>query len=112
MQHHRLGEQDLELLLLALALLHAADSVIAARGSATARRALVVAGFVLAQAGLGIATLLLAVPLWAALAHQVMAMFVLTVATIHARLSRGVTSEAAATMAPERPYPGLAARSA
>lgn len=99
-------------LLLAVALLHAADAVIAARGTAVARRALVVAAFVLGQAGLGIATLLLAVPLWAALAHQVMAMFVLTAATIHARLSRGVTASAAVKPAAERAYPGLAARGA
>lgn len=99
-------------LLLGFALLHAADSLIAARGTATARRALVVAAFVLAQAGLGIATLLLAVPLWAALAHQVMAMFVLTAATIHARLSQGVPAGAPATTESERPYPNLAARGA
>jgi cytochrome c oxidase assembly protein subunit 15 len=48
-----------------------------------------VAVLALAQAGLGIATLLLAVPLWAALAHQILAMAILTMATVHARLSRG-----------------------
>ncbi len=47
-----------------------------------------VAGIVLAQAILGITTLLLGVPLWAALAHQVFAMAVLTMATVHARIGR------------------------
>ncbi|MCJ2013946.1 COX15/CtaA family protein [Methylobacterium sp. J-076] len=98
-------------LLLALTLLHAADAAVSARGTATARRTLVVAAFVVGQAGLGIATLLLAVPLWAALAHQVMAMAVLTAATVHARLSRGVPAGAPARAAP-RPYPGLAPRGA
>jgi heme A synthase len=37
---------------------------------------------------LGIVTLLLAVPLWAGLAHQVLAMAVLAMAVAHARLSR------------------------
>lgn len=99
-------------LLLALALLHAVDATVSARGTPAARRAAVVAAFVLAQAGLGIATLLLAVPLWAALAHQVMAMGVLSAATVHARLSRGVGAGSSAQPAPERAYPGLAARGA
>ena len=77
-------------LLLAVALLHAVDARVAAPGGAVARRATGVAGLALAQAGLGIATLLMAVPLWAALAHQVLAMAVLVMATVHARLSRGL----------------------
>ncbi|TXN51257.1 heme A synthase [Methylobacterium sp. WL30] len=77
-------------LLLAVALAHAADARVAAPGSAVARRATGVAGLALAQAALGIATLLMAVPLWAALAHQVLAMAVLVMATVHARLSRGL----------------------
>ena len=36
---------------------------------------------------LGIATLLLVVPLWAGLAHQLLAMALLAMATVHARLS-------------------------
>lgn len=99
-------------LLLAVALIHAADALVFARGTATARRAAIVAGFVLAQAGLGIATLLLAVPLWAALAHQVMAMAVLSAATIHARLSQGVRAGRVPQAAPERPYSGLATHNA
>ena len=58
-----------------------------APGSAPARRATVLAGLVLAQMALGIVTLLLVVPLWAALAHQVFAMAVLGVAAAHASLS-------------------------
>jgi heme a synthase len=41
----------------------------------------------LAQMVLGIATLLLVVPLWAGLAHQVFAMAVLAMAVVHARVS-------------------------
>ena len=37
-------------------------------------------------------TLLLAVPLWAGLSHQVFAMAVLVMATVHARLSPAVTA--------------------
>jgi heme a synthase len=74
-------------LVIVLSLLHAVD---ARRTGATAAagRAAGVVILVLAQAALGIATLLLAVPLWAALAHQVLAMGVLTMTTVHARLSR------------------------
>ena len=71
--------------LLALALWHALDARRAAAGSGAARRAVVVAGLVCAQAALGIATLLLAVPLHAALAHQATAMLVLGMAAVHAR---------------------------
>lgn len=56
-------------------------------GSAAARRASAVALIAGAQAGLGITTLLLAVPLWAGLAHQLLAMSLLAAATVHARLS-------------------------
>ncbi len=99
-------------LLLALALLHAVDARIAAPGTGTARRATAVGGLVLAQATLGIATLLLAVPLWAALAHQVMAMLVLSMATVHARLCRGVPAAGRREATRKEPIPGLAARGA
>ncbi|GJE36664.1 COX15/CtaA family protein [Methylobacterium persicinum] len=99
-------------ILLAVALLHAVDAAVSAWGTLAARRAMMVAAFVLAQAGLGIATLLLAVPLWAALAHQVMAMGVLSAATIHARLSQGVRTGTAPQAASGRAYPGLAAQRA
>src|SRR3712207_8816619 len=49
-----------------------------APGSKLARRATAMAGLSLAQMALGIVTLLLAVPLWAGLAHQVFAMAVLS----------------------------------
>lgn len=51
-----------------------------------ARRAAALAGLTLAQVGLGILTLVLVVPLWAGLAHQVLAMLVLSMAVAHARL--------------------------
>ncbi|KQP31593.1 heme A synthase [Methylobacterium sp. Leaf104] len=72
-------------LLLAVALVHALDARRVRPGTGTARRATGIAGLVLAQGVLGITTLLLAVPLWAALSHQVFAMAVLTMATVHAR---------------------------
>ncbi|MBE7201330.1 MAG: COX15/CtaA family protein, partial [Parafilimonas terrae] len=75
-------------LVILVAILHAVDARLAGQAG-VARRATGVAVLALAQAGLGIATLLLAVPLWAALAHQVLAMAILTMATVHARLSRG-----------------------
>ncbi len=94
---HRLGAY----LVLAVSGAHALDARISGRGD-VARRALGLLLLVAAQAALGIATLLLAVPLWAALSHQVLAMAVLTMATAHARLSRGVglTAPAAATPVP------------
>jgi cytochrome c oxidase assembly protein subunit 15 len=39
----------------------------------------------LAQAALGVVTLLLVVPLWAGLAHQLLAMLLLVTAVAHAR---------------------------
>jgi cytochrome c oxidase assembly protein subunit 15 len=59
-----------------------------APASKTASRATGMAGLMLAQMTLGIVTLLLAVPLWAGLAHQVFAMAVLAMAVVHARVSR------------------------
>jgi cytochrome c oxidase assembly protein subunit 15 len=79
-------------LLLVLALAHAFDARRTRPGSGLARRASGIAGLVVSQAGLGIVTLLLAVPLWAALSHQVFAMAVLTMATVHARATRSVTA--------------------
>lgn len=70
--------------LLALASIHLIDVAVSAGGRA-ARGATVLFGHIVAQAGLGIATLLLVVPLWAALSHQALAMGVLAVATLHAR---------------------------
>jgi len=62
------------------AALHAYD----ARRSPAAGRALLLAGAVTAQAALGIATLLLQAPLALALAHQLAAIAVLTIAVVHA----------------------------
>jgi len=70
----------------AFALAHAWSLQRRAPGSPAASRALWLAGLVFAQIGLGIATLLLVVPLWAALAHQIFAMLVLGVAVAHATL--------------------------
>jgi cytochrome c oxidase assembly protein subunit 15 len=72
----------------AFALAHAWLLQRRAPGSAAAFRALLLAGLVFAQIALGIVTLLLVVPLWAALAHQIFAMLVLGVAVAHATLSR------------------------
>lgn len=71
--------------LVALALGHAVAGWRAAPHSAAARRAGVLAALCAAQMGLGIATLLLVVPLWAGLAHQLLAMAVLAAAVVHAR---------------------------
>ena len=81
----QLNHRLIAYLLLAVALVHAFDARRALPGSGIARRATGIAALVLTQAVLGITTLLLAVPLWAALAHQVFAMAVLTMATVHAR---------------------------
>ncbi|MCC5977620.1 MAG: COX15/CtaA family protein [Salinarimonas sp.] len=59
-----------------------------APGSVHARHARIMAGLVLAQVALGIVTLLLAVPLWAGLAHQVFAMLLLGMGVVHARIAR------------------------
>jgi cytochrome c oxidase assembly protein subunit 15 len=56
-------------------------------GTAAFRRARVLAGLTLGQMVLGIVTLLLAVPLWAGLTHQIFAMAVLGMAVVHARRS-------------------------
>jgi cytochrome c oxidase assembly protein subunit 15 len=52
-------------------------------GGSPARRANALLGLTLAQVALGIVTLLLAVPLWAGLAHQALAMLVLAMAVVH-----------------------------
>lgn len=70
-------------LLIVVTLAHAIDAGRAAgEGPATAR-AVYLAGLTFGQAGLGIATLVLGVPLWLALAHQAGAMVVLTLAVVH-----------------------------
>jgi cytochrome c oxidase assembly protein subunit 15 len=74
--------------LVALALWHAWSLRSHAPGSGAARRAAGIAGLALAQMVLGIVTLLLVVPLWAGLAHQIFAMAVLAMAVVHARVSK------------------------
>lgn len=82
-------------LVVLVALAHAIQAALRLPGSGAAGRAKGVAALALAQMGLGIATLLLQVPLWAGLAHQVFAMAVLVMATVHARLSFGVRAASA-----------------
>jgi len=99
----QLNHRLIAYLLLAVALVHAFDARRALPGSGIARRATGIAALVLTQAVLGITTLLLAVPLWAALAHQVFAMAVLTMATVHAR--RAAQSPVAAPLGrPSTPF--------
>jgi len=74
--------------IVAFALWHAWAILRRAPSSKTAARAAGMAGLTLAQMILGIVTLLLAVPLWAGLAHQVFAMAVLAMAVVHARVSQ------------------------
>jgi cytochrome c oxidase assembly protein subunit 15 len=70
--------------LCALVLIHAADARLHARGEPVATGAGFVAAAVLAQAGIGIMTLIRGVPIELALPHQAMAVVVLTAATLHA----------------------------
>ena len=70
-------------LLLTLALAHAVQVRRSMQGTVAARRATVLAGLVLCQAAIGIVTLVLVVPLAAALAHQAFAMMVLVAAVVH-----------------------------
>ncbi|KRE07567.1 heme A synthase [Bosea sp. Root381] len=86
--NHRIGAY----LLLALALWHALAMRRSAPGTGAAKRATVVAGLTLAQAVLGIVTLLLVVPLWAGLAHQALAFVVLAMAVVHVTRTRGAES--------------------
>ena len=84
--NHRLGAY----LVVGLAVFHAVQARRAGgagEGWSTARRAGFLATLVTAQLALGIVTLLLAVPLWAGLAHQILAMVVLGTAVVHARLT-------------------------
>jgi cytochrome c oxidase assembly protein subunit 15 len=71
-----------------VAVLHAADVIVARRGGAILNGALALGCAVTLQAGIGIVTLLHQVPLPLALLHQITAVIVLTIAVIHAeRLS-------------------------
>nr|WP_246180138.1 COX15/CtaA family protein [Microvirga thermotolerans] len=73
--------------LVAAAIWHAWSATRRAPSSRAARRAVALAGLTFGQMVLGIATLLLVVPLWAGLLHQIFAMIVLCMAVAHARVS-------------------------
>jgi cytochrome c oxidase assembly protein subunit 15 len=83
--NHRIGAY----LLLAVALWHAFSLRRVASNSGAARRATVLASLTLGQAALGVVTLVLAVPLWAGLAHQALAFLLFGMAVVHA--TRAVT---------------------
>jgi heme a synthase len=76
--------------IVALALSHAFAAWRVVPYSAAAQRAGAVAALCVAQMGLGITTLVLVVPLWAGLAHQLLAMAVLASAVVHARRCAGL----------------------
>jgi heme a synthase len=78
--------------LCALALIHAADARVHGRGEPVATGASFVAVAVLAQAGIGIMTLIRGVPIELALLHQAVALVVLTAATLHAARTVGAGS--------------------
>jgi cytochrome c oxidase assembly protein subunit 15 len=77
--NHRIGAY----VLFALALWHAWRMRASAPASGSAKRATVIAGLVLGQSALGIATLLLVVPLWAGLAHQALGFTVLAMIVVN-----------------------------
>ena len=75
------------------AVLHAVDAARTLRHGRALTGALALAGAVTIQAVLGIATLLQQAPIALALAHQAMAVVVLTVAVLHAARLAAVASE-------------------
>ena len=95
-------------LVVAFALWHAWSLRRAAPGSSAARSATGLAAMALAQMGLGIVTLLLVVPLWAGLAHQLFAMAIVIMASVHARLSLPETNRR--SLAAPAPVPAGALR--
>jgi cytochrome c oxidase assembly protein subunit 15 len=68
-----------------------------------ARRATMMAVLVVLQAAIGIMTLLLVVPLWAALLHQAVAVALLAMATINARVAADGAPDPALHAAALRP---------
>lgn len=93
--NHRLGAY----VLLAFALWHMFDAQKLMPNSKTARMARVMVGLVVLQAGIGIMTLLLVVPLWAALMHQAMAVLMLGHAVAHRRMMTPAQSLAGSQVA-------------
>jgi heme a synthase len=90
----QLNHRLLAYLLVGYAIFHAWRTMRLSPRSAMSRQANVIAGLLFAQGALGVVTLLLAVPLWAGLAHQVFAMLVLAMATVHARIALMQTRQA------------------
>src|SRR3954447_2524050 len=86
-------------LVVGFALWHAWRMRQAAPGTSAACQAMGLAGLALSQAALGVLTLLLVVPLWAALPHQVLAMLLLALAVAHAR---GCAEVRSASTRPDR----------
>jgi heme a synthase len=92
-----LVQLDHRLVAYTLLVLAAIQAVIAARyGGKIALRAFILFSLVIVQAAIGIATLLLAVPLWAGLLHQAFAMIVLGKAVVYRQaLSPGQAASSA-----------------
>ncbi len=70
-------------LLLTVAILQAAATARAAPGTSASRRAMALAVLVATQATFGVMTLVLVVPVWAGLLHQLFAMVVLAMSVLH-----------------------------
>jgi cytochrome c oxidase assembly protein subunit 15 len=83
----QLNHRMVAYLIVGVAIWHAVDMRRRHGESKAARRATSLAGLALAQMALGIATLILVVPLWAGLGHQVLAMLLLAMAVVHVRLT-------------------------
>jgi cytochrome c oxidase assembly protein subunit 15 len=89
--------------LFALAVLHALDAVRARAGGVLVNGALWLAAAITLQAGLGILTLLHQVPIALALAHQALAIVVLTLAVVQARRLAGREASELAPFAARTP---------
>ena len=70
-------------LLLAVAVAQTVATMRVVPGTSAQRRAVAFAALVAAQATIGVVTLVLAVPIWAGLLHQLFAMVVLAMAVVH-----------------------------
>lgn len=79
----QLNHRLMAYILAALAFWHMISTARLMPDSSARRRSRVLAWLILMQMALGIMTLILAVPLWAGLAHQAFAMIVLAMAVVH-----------------------------
>lgn len=79
--------------LLALAIIHAFNVWKIAPNTTHARRTVVLVGLILVQAAIGVATLLMSVPIELGLTHQFVALLVLTFAVAHWRGCKGAYAE-------------------